>query len=371
MNLTLSQILRRPHGMVGALLITIFVLVGVFGPVIAPNDPERFNLLDSLEPPSITHPFGTDLFGRDILSRTLTAPRMFLWVGLLAVGIAATTGFLSGALFGRSDGKVGNFLRGLMTFAGSIPIVLYPIWAAVIPVMLWIAVILGGGYLEVLVLVGVNASVRLMPSFYSMWLPSAIEMDRERTSSQIPSDRPTAAVSTLFTLVVTGFGLAVGMAILLESVLSFLAIGVEPPQSSLGLMLNDGRGDKSTWTTIFPGVVILLGIAGYGLLAHSLREAYDRVVQPQRPWFYRTWFLILAFFLWPIWSILMFRSPWHRKRRWKGLAWVFAVVGSLAFVSYLITVPPVAIFASVPILILLAVILMQWNRVSKAVSQDR
>ena len=276
-------LLRNRYGIVGGVIILIIVLVGAVGPTVAPYDPQEINIDAMRESPSSSHLFGTDQIGRDVLSRVLSASQVFLWIGLIGVGVGAAVGLLSGLAFGHRDGQIAHFVQGLMKLVRSIPLVIFPLLAQATLIVL--VAILGTGYMGFLILVGVIVSVRIAPSFYAMLIPSAIKIHQERTDSDVQFNSLTAAMSTLFTLVVAGFGLAVGMAIILESTLSFLGFGFPPPQPSPGRILSDGlRFDiGATWIAIFPGAVILLGIAGYGLMAHGLREAYDMVFQPERP----------------------------------------------------------------------------------------
>jgi ABC-type dipeptide/oligopeptide/nickel transport system permease subunit len=366
-RLTLALLLKRPYGVVGSAIIVIFVLGGVIGPLMTPYDPQDMSITHRLEAPSVTHIFGTDHLGRDVLSRMLRATRLFIYIGLIAVGTGAAAGALSGLALSRGAGKTANFIRGLMRLTASIPIAIFPLWAILNPLTLSVVALAGTGSGKVILVIGIVISLRLMPSFHGAWLPAATATDRGPYDSDLVTSDTTVAKKSLFPLTIAGFGLSVGMAIFLESALSFLALGIPPPDSSLGGMLRVGGryGGVAAWGTILPGIAVLVGTLGFALLAHSLRGFYEMVVQPERPWFYRTWFLILAFFLWPwpIWSVLIIRSPWHTRKRWKVLGWFLALVEGFTFVAYLVQVPLVAISVSVPILILFVVILMQWDRV--------
>lgn len=367
-RLTLALLLKWPYGRVGSAIILIIILAGVFGPFVAPYDPYKPDVTAILKAPDATHWFGTDDLGRDILSRMLWATRTFLYIGLVGVGAGAAAGALGGLAFGRGVGKLANFIRGLMKLAASIPIVIFPLWA--IPVMLSVMAFLGTGFWMVILGIATIISLRLMPSFYAAWITSARAMDqRAYDSSSVPSDTMVAK-KPLFLLTLTGLGLSVGMAILLESWVSFVGLGIPPTHASLGGMLGDGvrHGGVAASGTIFPGIAILVGTLGFALLAHSVREFYDTAVQLERPWFYRTWFLIVAFFLWPIWTVLIVRSPWHKSMWWKALAWSFGIFGGYVILGDLSQEPLAAWFPFVLIVILLVVILSQWDRVRAATS---
>ena len=364
-RLTLALLLKWPYAGVGSAVVFIFILAGVFGPFVAPYDPQDGSITHRLEAPSGTHPFGTDYLGRDVLSRMLWASRALLFMGLIGVGAGASAGVLSGLAFSRGVGKLAKFMRGLMRFSASIPIVGFPLCAILILVMPSVVVLTGTGYGNVILFIAIVISLRLVPSFYAAWLPFATAMDRGAyDSSPVPSDVMVAR-QPLLMLILAGFGLAVGMAIFLESISSFLGL-LSAPDPSLGRMLDHGLrrgGGVAEWGTILSGIAVLVGILGFALLAYGVREFYDTAVQPERPWFYRTWFLILVFFLWPIWSLLIMRSPWHTGKRRKVLALFLVLVGGHFLVAYLFPTPSVAILASVPILIYFVVILMRRVRV--------
>ena len=267
----LKELLKRPMSAVGLFLVVGLALTAVFSPQIAPYDPQAIDTYHILEPPGRAHVLGTDALGRDVLSRLVYGARISLLVGIVAVGIATAIGMVLGALAGFYGGVVDVVIMRLVDVMLCFPTIflimaviafLEPsIWniMAVIGLTSWMGVarLVRAEFLSlrsrdfVLAARLIGASdFRIL--FYHI-LPNAIA--------------PVLVAATL----------GVGNAILTESALSFLGIGVQPPTPSWGNMLTAGKDniEIAWWLSLFPGLAILITVLAYNLLGEGLRDVLD------------------------------------------------------------------------------------------------
>lgn len=262
---------RRRLAIAGGVVILLLVVVGVAGPWIAPYDPLDQDLAKSLLRPSGEHWFGTDSFGRDILSRVLYGARISLLVGIASQGIAFGLGVAMGLVSGYYGGKVDALIMRLadVTLAFPTLLLLIAITAAFQP-----------GLTVVFVAIGVVGWAGLARLVRSQTLVVR-ELDYVQAARALGmSDARLLARHVLpNTLAPAIIAVTLGMAgaILLEAALSFIGLGAQPPTPSWGAMISDGRDFLRTapWISVFPGLAIGLVVLGFNLFGDGLRDAMD------------------------------------------------------------------------------------------------
>ncbi|TAJ99518.1 MAG: ABC transporter permease, partial [Candidatus Manganitrophaceae bacterium] len=245
----------------GAIVLLIFI-VAISAPYLAPYDPYEINVEEILNPPSVAHPFGTDPLGRDVLSRVIWGARVSLWVGFVAVGIAIFVGIAIGALAGFYAGAIDAFLMRLVDIMLAIPT--FFLILAVIVILepsIWNIMIVIGltGWMGVARLVrGQFLAIKEMDYVTAARTLGARDL-RLMVRHILPN-----ALSPVYVAAVLG----VAGAILTESALSFLGIGVQPPKASWGSILTAGKDniEIAWWLSVFPGLAIFVTVLGYNLL---------------------------------------------------------------------------------------------------------
>lgn len=262
---------KNPITLVGLLIVAAFVGAGIFGSYLAPYDPMGMDLLHRLEGPSSAHLLGTDELGRDILSRILYGARISLGIGLLATLFSLTAGLVLGAVAGYFGGWwdtiIMRFIDVLLSFPG------------ILLAILVIAVI-GTGPNSVILAAGIQGVptmsrvvrgevLRLkerefVESAQAIGLGHWVILGRYILYNSLP---PVIVITTL----------NIGSAILTGAALSFLGMGVQPPEPEWGAMVSQGRDFIRTvpHVTTIPGLAIFIVVLGFNLLGDGLRDYLD------------------------------------------------------------------------------------------------
>jgi peptide/nickel transport system permease protein len=253
-----------------ALVLGLFV-VSVFAPWLAPYDPNQIDLKQVLMPPSPDHYLGTDTLGRDVLSRIIFGSRVSLKVGFVAVGLATLIGLFVGALAGYYGGWVDQGLMRLVDLMLCFPA--FFLILAVIAVLepsIW-------NIMAVIGLTGWMGVARLVRAeFLSLrereFVTAARALGAGDTRLILRHMLPNALAPVMVSAT-----LGVAGAILTESALSFLGLGVQPPTPSWGNILTAGKDniEIAWWLSVFPGLAILVTVMSYNLLGEGIREAID------------------------------------------------------------------------------------------------
>jgi len=267
----LARLKHNVAGLIGIALLVSLILLALLAPVIAPYDPFDQAPLDFLQGPSRQHLFGTDQFGRDILSRLLYGARVSLPVGLISVAIAAVIGIPLGLLAGFYGRKVDGVIMRLMDIMLAFPGILLALTAITI---------LGPGLNNVMIAVGISA----VPAYARLVRSSVMQV---KAQAYVESARA-AGVSDLRQMlvhilpnilapIIVLASLGVGTSILAASGLSFLGLGAQPPSPEWGAMLSTGRNylELAWWITTFPGIFIVLAVLGTNLVGDALRDVLD------------------------------------------------------------------------------------------------
>jgi peptide/nickel transport system permease protein len=264
--------LRRNNGAVaGAVLLACLIAVALLAPLLAPYDPVEVVPRDSVKPPTRDHWLGTDIYGRDILSRIIYGARISLTIGLISVGIAASigvpVGLLAGWYGGWTDTAVMRITDAMLAFPGLL-------------LALSIIAVLGPGLNNAMIAVGIAAIstyVRLVRGSV-LSARSHVYVDAARVVG-CPTRRITFRhiLPNVFAPVLVLSSLGVATAILSSAGLSFLGLGAQPPTPEWGAMVNEGRDRMATawWISTFPSLAIMVAVLAINLLGDGLRDALD------------------------------------------------------------------------------------------------
>jgi peptide/nickel transport system permease protein len=264
-------IFDSPVTIFAVVVIAVVLLLAVFGELIAPYGANEINVMNQLQPPSTAHWFGTDELGRDVFSRVILSARVSVEVSLVSVTLALLMGVtigLTSGYFGRWVDTVG--MRS-MDVIFSFPVVL---------LALAIVAMLGPGIVPAMIAIGVVYT----PYFARITRASVLSV---REETYIRAARSIGAgdvrilrlhvLPNVMAPIIVQTSLSLAFAILTEAALSFLGLGVQPPEPSWGRMLFDGRGflSEAWWMAVFPGAAILLTVLALNLIGDAMRDALD------------------------------------------------------------------------------------------------
>lgn len=267
-----ARVLRRNAMFILGLIIVLGVtFAAVFAPLIAPFDPNELHLDAILKAPCAEFPLGTDRLGRDVLSRLLYGGRVSLWVGFVAVGISISIGALLGLVSGYFGGLVDEIVMRFVDIMLCFPsfFLILAVVAFLEPSLFNIMVVIGlTSWMGVARLVRAETLTLREREFVSAARLAGTSTWRIMTRHILPNAMAPVTISAI---------LGIGGAILIESGLSFLGLGVQPPQASWGNMLMDGKSviEEASWLSLFPGLAILITVLGYNLLGENLRDFLD------------------------------------------------------------------------------------------------
>ncbi len=265
------RLLRNRLTVAGGLVIVLFFLVAAFPALFTSQNPDRIDVATILQPPSAAHPLGTDDLGRDVLSRVVYGARVSMKVGFVAVGIATSVGLVIGLLSGfygrRVDAVLMRFVDIMLCFPTFFLIL--SVIAFLSPSIVNIMVVIGlTGWMGVARLVRAETLSLKERDFVAAARAQGAGTLRIVFRHILPN--ALAPILVAATLGVAG-------AILTESALSFLGIGVQPPTPSWGNILTVGKNyiEFAWWLSLFPGLAILITVLGYNLLGEGIRDAAD------------------------------------------------------------------------------------------------
>lgn len=266
-----KKTLANPLSKAGFIIIVMVFLLAMLAPVISPYDPDEINVKAILLGPSWQHWMGTDGLGRDVLSRMLFGGRISLLVGLVAVGISTAIGILLGAIAGYYRGWVDTLIMRLVDVMLSIPsfFLILAVIAFLTPSIVNVMIVIG-----LTSWMGVTRLVRA--EFLSLSGREFVMASRTLGAKDARLIFTHLLPNSLTPIIVSSV-LGIAGAVLMESGLSFLGLGVQAPQASWGNILTDGKDyiQFAWWLSLFPGLAILITVLGYNLLGEGLRDALD------------------------------------------------------------------------------------------------
>jgi peptide/nickel transport system permease protein len=259
----------KNFGMViSASFITVIILFAVFAPLLARIDPAAIDTGAILSAPSAAHIFGTDTLGRDIFSRIVYGSRISLSIGLIAVGIAVLIGLFFGSIAGYYGGKADTVIMRFVDI-----MLCFPTFFLILAVI----AVLEPSIFNIMVVIGATSWMGVARLVRSEIL-TLKERDFVAAARIMGASDFWIIVRHLIPNaigpILVSATLGIGGAILTESALSFLGIGVQPPTPSWGNILMDGKSTLGVawWLTVFPGLFILFTVLAYNLLSEALRD---------------------------------------------------------------------------------------------------
>ncbi len=255
----------------GAVIVLFFIAVAVFAPYIATHNPETANVKTIFLSPSLDHYFGTDDLGRDVFSRVVYGTRISLFVGFIAVGISILIGVILGLIAGYYGGIVDAVIMRFTDIMLSFPtfFLILSVIAFLKPSITNVMIVIGlTGWMGVARLV----RAEVMSVKNREYIMAAVLQGLSSSKIMVKHILP----NVLSPVFVTA-ALSIAGAILLESSLSFLGLGVQPPTPSWGNILTDGQNNiiNAWWLSFFPGIAIVITALGYNLLGEGLRDYLD------------------------------------------------------------------------------------------------
>lgn len=252
----------------GLVIVLLLFVIAILAPVLSPYDSTEIQVHSILMPPSSQHWFGTDELGRDVLSRMIFGSRISLAVGFIAVGIATIIGILVGAL----SGYYGRWLDGiLMRFVDTM------LCIPDIFLILTVIAFIGQSIWNIMIIIGLTSWMGVARLVRAEFLTLK---EREFVLAARASGAGDLRIIFIHILpnalapVFVSAILGVASAVLIESALSFLGLGVQPPMPSWGNILTSGKDNIETawWLSVFPGMAILITVFGYNLLGEGLQD---------------------------------------------------------------------------------------------------
>ncbi len=267
----LKKLLNHKTGLISLCIITILTILAIFAPYIAPYDPFGINVNEILQPPSLKHLLGTDLLGRDVFSRMIYASRISLEVSIVAVGISVSIGVFLGALAGYFGGIVDQIICRFIDIMLCFPTIF---------LILAVIAYLEPSILTIMVVIGFTSWMGVARLVRAEIL-SLKERDFILAAKLYGAGTLRIIFKHLFpnalAPVLVSASLGMGQAILIESALSFLGIGVQPPIPSWGNILIEGKEtlEVAWWLSVFPGLAILITVLAFTLLGEALQEVLN------------------------------------------------------------------------------------------------
>ena len=257
---------------VGLVLVVTMLILAILGPYITPFDPNATNSAIKMQPPSFSHLFGTDTYGRDVFSRVLAAAQVDFLIAFASIGFSFIVGSILGSLAGYLGSLVDTGIMRVMDIIQSFP-----------PFILGMALAaaIGPGIRNLVIVI----TVIMVPGFARM-IRSRVVSLRER--SFIDAAKCTGVPTwkiVLFYLIPNSIGpmvvnaaLNMSYAMLDAAGLSFIGLGVRAPQAEWGMMISQGVDNMIAgqwWTSLFPGLALFLSVLGFNILADGLRDLFD------------------------------------------------------------------------------------------------
>ena len=270
---------RHPGAIAGAIVLALIIIAVLLAPL-SPYDPEKSDIKNRFQPPSLEHPFGTDGLGRDLLTRVLYGGRVSILVGFMVMVITLLIGVPVGAIAGFFGGWIDNLLMRIIDAFLSLPTLLVLILLTAILREIDLPIIKNNNVMTIAVVIGILSWPTVARLIRAVFLVFR-EMEYVTASHALGASNFRIMTGDILP---NGFGpiivestLEVGYAIMEESTLSFLGFGVMPPTPSWGNLLSNAQEHLSQypWLAIFPGMMIFFTIISINYIGDGLRDALD------------------------------------------------------------------------------------------------
>ena len=271
MKMVLIKLFKNKFALTGLIVITLLIVVALFAPVISPYTPSQQNIFERLQAPSLNHIFGTDDLGRDVFTRMVFGTRISLAVGFISVFIILVIGTLLGIISGYYGGKIDYII---MRFTDIV--LCFPTFFLIILVRAFIE----PNIYNVMIVIGVTS----WPGLARLVRAEVLSL-KEREFILVSKMMAISNIKIFFVHILPNIisplmvysSLAIGGAILTESALSFLGLGVQPPMPSWGQILTSGKDYiyMAWWLSLFPGIAILITVLAFNLVGEAIRDIFD------------------------------------------------------------------------------------------------
>jgi peptide/nickel transport system permease protein len=263
---------QNPVSLIGLLIVVTVISAGIIGPYLAPYGPDAINPRIKMQRPTISHPFGTDTYGRDVLSRVLSAARIDLLIAMTSIGIAFMIGTVLGSIAAYLRGPTDTLLMRFLDIIQSFPQFILG---------MGLAVAIGPGVRNLIIVI----TVIMTPGFARMIRSRILSL---REMPYVDAARcagvPAWEIISVYLIpnslgpVIVSVALDLSYAMLDAAGLSFIGLGVRPPQAEWGMMISDGMNNMLSgewWVSVFPGLALFISVLGFNLLADGLRDIID------------------------------------------------------------------------------------------------
>lgn len=267
----MKELFKNRLVLFGAIVVGLLALSAIFAPFIATHEPGEIDIKSALLAPSSEHILGTDYLGRDVFSRMVYASRISLSIGFIAVGISVLIGIIIGSIAGYYGGRTDSVLMRFVDIMLCFPSFF---------LMLAVVAILEPSIMNIMIVIGITSWMGVARLIRAQIL-SLKEREFILAARALGASDfriilfhliPNAIAPVLVSAV-----LGIAAAILVESALSFLGLGVQPPTPSWGNILMEGKSSLGVcwWLMLFPGLAIFITVLGYNLLGEGLREYFS------------------------------------------------------------------------------------------------
>jgi len=266
-----KRLRKNKLSVIGGIIVLTLFMIAVSAPLISPYNPDHIDRKHVLEPPGLHHLMGTDDLGRDVLSRMIWGARISLAVGFVAIGIATIIGTILGAISGYYGGWFDRIIMRFIDIMLSIPTFF---------LILAVIAFIGPSIWNIMIVIGLTAWMgvaRLVRAeFLSLKEREFVLAAKAIGASDFRIIYKHIMINSLSPVLVSAV-LGIAGAVLVESALSFLGIGVQPPTPSWGNILTLGKDniEIAWWLSLYPGLAILITVLSYNLFGEGLRDAID------------------------------------------------------------------------------------------------
>jgi len=275
---TIGILMKNRKSMIGLCILFVIATTAALAPYLTPYNPTQMHFQDRFSSPSRHYLLGTDFYGRDILSRIMYGYRNSLLISFLAVSVAFTLGGALGIIAGYFGAQIDTLIMRTMDILFAFPVLLLAIV---------IVVIIGPGLMSTILAIGIV----YIPIFSRITRGPVLSV-KENTYVEAAKALGEGHIRIILKHIIPNisvpvlvqFSISLATAILFESALSFLGLGTQPPNASLGLMVNEGRNyiAISPWVSLFPGLAIALVVLGFNLLGDGLQEILNPKLRIKR-----------------------------------------------------------------------------------------
>ena len=269
---TLIKLLRKKQAIVGILILLILVIFALFAPQVSgTTEPNSMNIMDILKPPSREHPFGTDDLGRDLWARVVYGARYTIYVGIFTVAISMVFGTTLGLIAGYYGGKLDLLITAATDAIWSLPTII---------LALSITAALGTGLKNCIIAIGIcftPAFARVVRSMVLTVRESEYVLAAKAIGLNDFEIIFRHVLPNVVPVIIVQASLNAAQAIISEAALSYMGLGIQPPEASWGYLLKTAQQYMGTapWLSIYPGVMILLVVLALNFVGDGLRDALD------------------------------------------------------------------------------------------------